>query len=229
MRITFRYATAFLLLCLLLQELHEGAHLLADRLTINCGTRYFLFWQMCEQGGKYASAAIAFAGPLTNFIIIVIGFLLLSRKSGPVQKSIGFSLVLACIPLQRLQALVYRGSDEITGFRKLMQPAEPFKGAAVVAGIILMLLFIIPALYRAFAVTGVKNRGLVFAGFLVFPFVVNYVLQQMLAGAHARNILISSPASFLPSWLVLLDIMMLILFVPLAKSISQLFPARSSS
>jgi hypothetical protein len=229
MRITPRYSIAFLLLCLLLQELHEAAHLLADRLTINCGTRYFLYWQTCEQGNKYAVAAIAFAGPLTNFIFMSIGFLLLSKRSGTVQRSIGFSLVLACIPLQRLQALVYRGSDEITGFRKLMLPAEPFKGAAVIAGILLMLLFIVPSLYRAFPSIRTKGRWVVMGVFLIIPFLVSYSLQQLLAGEHAREMLLSAPTGFLPSRLVLLDIMLVILFIPFAKSIGQLFSVRPSS
>ena len=229
MRITLRYAIAFLLLCLLLQELHELAHLLADRQTIHCGTRYFLFWQSCEQGNHYAEAIIALAGPFMNFILMVTGFILLSKRSTPVQKSIGFSLILACIPLQRLQALVFRGSDEITGFRQLMQPSEPFKGAAVVAGVSLMLLFIIPSLYRAFINIKTKCSWLVMLGFLVIPFIVNYVLQQLLAGGQTRAMLIASPGSFLPSRLVLLDILLLVLFLPFAKSIGQLFSFKASS
>ena len=223
MKLTLRYAIAFLLLCLLLQELHELAHLLVDRLSVHCGTRYFLFWQMCEGATKYAAAAILFAGPAINYIMMAIGFLLLSQQSTNKQKSIGFCLILACNPLQRLQALVFRGSDEISAVRELLRPAEPFKGAAVIAGIAIMLVFVLPSLYRAFRNINTGNRWLLMAGFLIIPFAVNYILQQLFAGEHSRQILVSKPASFLPSWLVLIDLLLLACFLPLLKQIGQLF------
>jgi len=110
-----------------------------------------------------------------------------------------------------------------------MQPAEPFKGAAVVAGISLMLLFIIPSLYRALINIKTKRRRLALLGFLVIPFIVNYVLQQLLANEHSRAMLVSSPGSFLPPRLVLLDILLLVLFIPFVKSIGQVFTVKASS
>lgn len=227
MKITWRYCMAFLLLCLLLQEVHEIAHMLVDRFTVNCGKRFFLYWELCQEGGDKKVAIVAFAGPIVNFILLIAGYRMLSKQSTSTQKSIGFSLILATLPLQRLQAFIFRGSDEILGFRKLMQPTEPFKGAGLIAGLALILLFIVPALWRAYTHIKAKNSGLVMIGFLVVPFVFAYAAQQSLASVSARNILLTSPASFLPSWLNLLDIGLLLLFLPFRKSLAHLFSSET--
>lgn len=229
MKITLRYSIAFLLLCLLLQEVHEIAHMLVDRLTVNCGTRFFLYWKLCEEGSNIQVAMVAFAGPIVNFILLIAGYKLLAKQSSAVQKSWGFSLVMATLPLQRLQAFVFRGSDEILGFKKLMLPTEPFKGAGLIAGLVLILLFIVPALCRVYSNIKTKNSWLILIVFLVIPFFVAYAAQQSLAFESARRMLLSSPASFLPSWLLLLDIFLLLLFIPLRKNLGQLFGDKAAA
>ncbi len=225
MHITLRYITGFLLLCLLVQEAHEIAHMLADHLLNGCGgTRYFLYWQLCETGNAYKVARTALAGPFINFFFMWLGYGLLAKNTTVKQKSYGFTFIMATLPLQRLQAFVFRGSDEITAFKKFMSPAESFKGAALIAGLLLIAALLAPPLYRAFKYLEGKNQWLTMLAFLCLPFIIGLWFQHIGANESVRTFLLSSPGiSFLPSWLVVLDILLLLLFIPVAKSIGYLF------
>ena len=140
------------------------------------------------------------------------------------QKGWGLSFIMATLPLQRLQAFVFRGSDEITAFKKLMLPAEPFKGAAVIAGLLLILLLLVPPLYRSFKYLKEKNQLLTMLAFLVLPFIAGLTFQHLGANESVRAFLLSSPdISILSSWLAVLDVLLLLLFIPVAKSMGNLF------
>ena len=225
MQITFGYVVAVLLLSLLVQEAHECAHMLANDLLHICTNshRYFLYWQMCDTGSRWKLALLAFAGPTVNFFFMWMGYRLLERRSSPRQKSYGFSYILAAVPLQRLQAIIYRGSDEIFAFKKLLSPGEPFKGAAVLAGAMLIILLAGPPLYRAFTqIKDTKNGMLVLMAGLLLPFIFITLLQQIVF--NTARALPASPAGMLwVSSLFLIDLVLLLLFIPFRKSAGSLF------
>lgn len=225
MQVTIRYSIAFLLLCLLVQEAHEIAHMTANKLLNGCGgVRYFLYWQLCDTGDKYSVVLTAFAGPLINFLFMWCGYKLLAKNTTVKEKSYGFTFIMATLPLQRLQAFVFRGSDEIIAVKKLMPPAEPFKGAAVLAGLMLILVLMAPPLYRAFKYLEGKNKWFTILAFLFIPFFVGLIFQHLGANESIRAFLLSSPGvSQQPSWLALLDIVLLLLFIFVAKSVGNLF------
>jgi len=225
MHITLRYAIALLLLCIVVQEAHEIAHMLTDHLLQGCGgTRYFLYWQLCETGDAKKVAITALAGPFVNFILLFYGYVLLGKTKSRQQKSRGITIIMATLPLQRLQAFVFRGSDEITAFKKLMSPAEPFKGAALIAGLLLILLFLVPALYRAFKNLEGKNQWLNMLALLVVPFIVALACQHFGAIASVRTFLLSpTHVLWTPSWLGILDVLLLLLYLMVAKNIDRLF------
>ncbi|MEP6748674.1 MAG: hypothetical protein ABJB86_13170 [Bacteroidota bacterium] len=224
MRITVSYITAFLLFCVVIQEAHEIAHMVAGKFLHGCGgARYFLYWQMCESGDAYTVARVALAGPFINFFFMWLGYGLLAKKTTHTQKSIGFTFIMATLPLQRLQAFIFRGSDEITAFKKFMSPAEPFKGAGLIAGLALITLLLLPPLYRSFKFLKDKSQWVTLLSFLILPFIVTLLFQHIGANETVRAFLLSSPRpSFLPSWLTLLDLLLLLLFIPLAKNIGKL-------
>jgi hypothetical protein len=149
---------------------------------------------------------------------------LLANSTTAKQKSYGFTFIMATLPLQRLQAFVFRGSDEITAFKKFIWPAEPFKGAAMMAGLLLIILLLTPPLYRVFKCLKGKNQWLIMLAFLLLPFTAMILFQHIGANESVKTFLLSSTGiSLLPSWLSVLDVFLLLLFIPFAKSIGNLF------
>jgi hypothetical protein len=225
MKITLSYLIALLLLCLLIQEAHEIAHMGANKLLHGCGgMRYFLYWQLCETGDAYTVARTALAGPFVNFFCMWLGYGMLAKNTTLKQKSIGFTFIMATLPLQRLQAFVFRGSDEITAFKKFMWPAEPFKGAGLIAGLTLIVVLTLPPLYKSFKYLKGKNQWPAMLAFLILPFMIGLLFQHIGANEAVKTFLLSSPGvSFSLSWLALLDLLLLLLFLPVATSIGRLF------
>jgi hypothetical protein len=224
MQLNFRYLIAFLLLSLLVQEAHEIAHMLLNGMLQVCsGTRYFLYWEMCDADNKSSFAALALIGPFVNFILMAIGFLFLSNASGLAKKSIGFTLIMAANPLQRLQALIFRGSDEIAAFKKIFGPVEPIKGIAVMAGLLLTLVFVVPALFRAWTTAKQKNALLIFLICLVLPYVFTIAMQSAFLKTSLKSTLLETSGLMGFSWLVWLDIVLVLLFLPFAKYLKTLF------
>jgi hypothetical protein len=226
MQITFRFVVAILLFSLLIQEAHELSHMLVNKLLAVCvSRRYFLYWEMCDTGNKYSSALLAFAGPFVNFIFMWTGYGLLAIKSTPGLKSYGFSFIMAALPLQRLQGIVFRGSDEIFAFKKLLAPGESFKGASVLAGAMLIVLLAGPPLYRSFLrVKDKKNGLLILIAGLLLPFIVITLLQAIIFNTAFQTML-SASTGFMPSisWLFLTDAILLLLFIPFRRSLAGLW------
>jgi uncharacterized membrane protein YhdT len=60
--------------------------------------------------------------------------------------------------------------------------------------------------------------------FLILPFIIGLTFQHLGGNETVKAFLLSSPGlSFLPSWLGVLDILLLLLFIPVAKSMGNLF------
>lgn len=227
MKMHLRYIIAFLLLMLLIQEAHEITHMLTDGALHGCGgTRYFLFWDLCTTGPTTEVVITALAGPFMNYLFMWMGYSLLSNSATAVQKSWGFTFIMAALPLSRLQSLVLRGGDELLSFRKIMDPNPPFKGAPVIMGSLLILLLTVPPLWRAY-----KNAGnyklLVFAGFFILPYIFTALLQKAIMNTGIKTGLLNAPTGWSAlTWLVLLDLVLLLLFVITRKSIATLFGQR---
>lgn len=224
MQLNFRYLIGFLLLCLIVQEAHEIAHMLLNGMLQVCsGTRYFLYWEMCDADNKATFTALALIGPFVNFLLMTIGYIFLSNASSLGKKSIGFTLIMAANPLQRLQSIIFRGSDEIAAFKKIFAPVEPFKGIAVIAGLLLTLVFVVPALLRAWSTAKQKNGILVFLVCLVLPYVFTIAVQSAYLKSSLKSSLLESSGLLGFSWLIWLDIVLVLLFLPLAKYLKTLF------
>ncbi len=225
---TLRYLIAFLLLMLLMQEAHEIAHLLTDKLVGGCGgTRYFMYLDLCEASSTAKVITTALAGPFITYLFMWIGYFMLAGNPSLRQKSWGFTLIMAAVPLSRMQSLVLRGGDELLSFRRMLEPNPPFKGAAMIVGSLLILLATVPPLWRAFKNTGHKNRILTFAAFLILPYIIVDVLQKLLLKPGMKVTLLESPlGSQSLTWLVLIDIALLVFFVLTYRSIAALFRQR---
>lgn len=228
MQLTIRYIIAFFLLMLLVQEAHEVAHLLADKIVGGCGgTRYFLYWDLCEAAPLKQVVTTALAGPFLTYLFMWIGFFMLGNNPSAVQKSWGFTLIMGSVPLLRMQSLVLRGGDELLSFRKIMEPGAPFKGAAMISGSLLILLMTVPPLWRAFKNAGNKKRLLVFAAFFILPYVVVMLFQKIFLAPAMKATLLREPLGWTGlNWLVIVDIVLLIFFAITWRSIPALFRKR---
>jgi hypothetical protein len=226
MQVSSRYIIAFLLLLLLIQEAHELSHFFTGLLVGGCGgTRYFLYWLLCETGPTGAVVITAFAGPFINYLFMWIGYALLRKPASMQQKSWGFTFIMAALPLARIQAIVFRGGDEILAFHKMSDPGPPFKGFAVIMGSLLILLLTLPPLWKAFKSTvNLKNRWLLFISFLLGPLLFDIALQQLVMKTGLKTALLLSPGLFgIPSWLAVVDFVLLLSFMLIRKRISSLF------
>jgi len=180
MKLRFRYLLALVLASLFMQEVHELSHQAVCRLIGACeGKRYFLYWDTCDTGNGFYNAMIYLAGPFTNFLMLWLGYKMLAVQSASVQKSYGATLVLAAIPLQRLQGIVFRGSDEINAFKEMFGVGRPFKGASLLAGTVLISLIVLPALYRLYLRAKESKMVRELAICLIVPYLINFGLQKL--------------------------------------------------
>lgn len=169
---------AFFILVLLLHEAHESAHYFTAWLVCGCpGGRDFLVWQLCKTCTEQSKFLIAsFAGPLVTYAFMWIGFYLM-RKQAPVkQKAIGFALALGALPLPRWLAGIDKGGDEISLLRQVFTGSQTF--LAVMIGGLIVLLFTIPPVWRAFRMIRNKYAIVILPAFLAIPWILDRLLVE---------------------------------------------------
>jgi hypothetical protein len=169
---------AFFILVLLLHELHESAHYFAGWLACGCpGDRDFLVWKLCRTCTAQSTFLVAsFAGPLVTYAFMWWGFYLMRPASAVHQKTIGFALTLAALPLPRWLAALDKGGDEISTLRHVFSTSQSYK--AVLIGGFIVLLFTVPPAWRAFRT--IKNRLaiLIMLAFLAIPWLLDSWLVE---------------------------------------------------
>ncbi|MET0465079.1 MAG: hypothetical protein ABW007_18080 [Chitinophagaceae bacterium] len=168
---------AFFILALAMHELHESAHYFAAWLFCGCpGDRDFLVWRLCRTcTGKGPYLLASFAGPVVTNLFMWIGFYLMRPAAAVKQKTIGFALALAALPLPRWMAAVGKGGDEIFTLRQVFTTQQHL---AVLLGGVLVLLFTVPPLWRALKL--IKNRYalLILTSFLIIPWMLDKLLIE---------------------------------------------------
>jgi uncharacterized membrane protein len=212
-RLTIGSLLAFLIVTLLLHEAHEMAHHVSGWIVCGChGTRDFLYWQLCNDcHSSFVSIVTGFAGPLVTYFFMWCGFVLLHPSNNIGKKQTGFVLVMAALPLPRLLGAAGRGGDEINTMRRVFDEQEVFKGAAVIAGGLIVLLLSIPPLWRAFRSIKNKQRLLIFLAFLVLPWLLDdLVITRLLQGYLTKTGILMEPVYFgIPVLVIVWDILLL--------------------
>jgi hypothetical protein len=178
-RITPAYTFSFLLLLIVMMELHELAHITVGRWLCGCwGPRDFNVWNLCEgcdDAQPYAWVA-TLTGPLFSFAMMYLGVLWL-RSIDPIRKSIGLSLIFANIPFGRITTVMWGGGDEMVVLRSLL-PDSFDRTDRIIIGSILILIVGVPPIYKAYLTVSNRRSWIYILGFMTLPlaFLLVYTL-----------------------------------------------------
>ncbi len=119
--LTKKNTTALLFLSFVMQETHEIAHTSVGRLICGCwGERNFNVWTVCKgcSSEQPLSILATVAGPVYSFLVIWIGYYLLTKTPAKL-KSVGLALVVSSMPFSRILTPIFGGGDEVFVLTKL--------------------------------------------------------------------------------------------------------------
>lgn len=231
MRIQFKPIPliAFFILVLLLHEAHESAHYFSAWLLCGCpGDRDFLVWKLCRTCTDERLFLMAsFAGPLVTYAFMWTGFYLMRPVATSRQKAIGFALALGALPLPRWLAGIDKGGDEISTLRHVFTGSQTY--LAVITGGLIVLLFTIPPVWRAYKTIKNKYAIIILLAFLAIP----WILDRLLVEKYLNNKLAASGLwmeplyAGMPVIVVAWQLILLIAFVITASQLKHLSSERT--
>lgn len=168
---------AFLVLMLLLGELHELAHIFTGYAFCGCwGERDFNVWGLCEGCSESNPWAIiaTFMGPIFTFSLIWLGrYFLLTGDAN--RKSLGFVLIFANIPFARIMTAAMGGGDEVYALRVIFENDNNFTLIWMI-GLALVLLAALPPLITAWKALTKAYRIGVFLAFFILPTILAFLI-----------------------------------------------------
>ena len=169
LRITWRYCLAFYCIGMLYVSLHELAHHFAGYLI--CGDwgykTFNYFSTACDESKE--SLLATYVGPLFTFAVMYVGAYFLKHSASNYRKHLGFALIFAQIPLQRMICPFFYMNDEYYATATLFGPTP------LVYWMVIVVIWAIclPPLVRAYKSIENRQRLLWFLFYLVvFPYVL---------------------------------------------------------
>jgi len=193
LKLSVRYIITFLLLVIVMLEVHEIVHITIGRIICGCwGTRDFNVWQLCSGCDANAWTWLAtLAGPLFSFALMWMGWYLLSTRSQH-NKAMGFALVFANIPLGRITGPMMGGGDEMVVAKHFLQAFMGHTQIIVICTAVLLLLGV-PPIVRAYKTITNKFKWLYIAGFLTLPLVLILLYVLTFLNGLLLNGFLSTP------------------------------------
>jgi hypothetical protein len=182
LKLSFGYIIAFLLLTLVMLELHETVHITTGRIICGgWGSRDFNVWNLCKNCSiHHANSWVAtLAGPLFSFMLMWAGmFLMYSINEN--HKAIGFVLVFANIPFGRISQAMMGSGDEMIVIRALLKGSLNHDQLVLMCSFILLSIGL-PPIIKAYRTLKNKMAWLYILGFLTLPlvFILTYVLTTL--------------------------------------------------
>jgi hypothetical protein len=182
LKLSFRYILAFLLLTLVMLELHETVHVITGRIICGAwGARDFNVWGLCEGCEKAHPLAwvATLTGPLFSFMLMWFGAIWLN--SARIKKrAAGFVLIFANIPFGRISQAMMGSGDEMVVARHLLKASFSHSQMVLICSVIVLALGL-PPIIKAYRVIGNKYALLYVLGFLTLPlvFILSYVLMGL--------------------------------------------------
>lgn len=170
-KITWKYCLAFYCMIMLYASVHELIHhFVGAALCGDWGYKSFnLFQTACSEDNKIKYLA-TLAGPLFNFIVMWIGtWMLLKPRTEEYTKQVGFALIFAQLPLQRMTSPIFRMNDELHAAVNIWGNTE------LVYWIVIIVIWLIclPPLWVAFKSIQNRYKVLWFLFYLtLFPYVI---------------------------------------------------------
>ena len=217
-KLTPVYILAFFTLVFLIHEIHDWIHVLVARAVAECwGTKGFDLWTICTKNAVSTKGMvlITISGPLFNYLVMCWGWELMQPENEIQQKSLGFSLVFASLPFPRILTALVGGGDETKTLRMLFQRVDGSNHLYVsLAGLLLILLLTLPAIYRAIMLVAGWWGKIGVIGFLVVPgfidhWLVGGVLSHLLADGFLARLVWTGFSQAIMAWLLLLVVLLL--------------------
>jgi hypothetical protein len=181
-KLSFSYVITFLLLLVVMLELHETVHIVVGRLICGCwGPRDFNVWSLC--GGCSENQPLwwlaTLAGPFVSFALMWLGMFWLGSKD-PHKLTFGFSLIFANIPFGRISTVMMGGGDEMVVTRHFLK-SDYSRASMILICSAVVLGLVLPPISRAFRVLTNRWSWLYIIGFLTLPllFLLIYVLTGL--------------------------------------------------
>jgi len=169
LKITWKYLIAFYLIIMLYTSLHELVHHFAG--FIICGDwglkTFNSFETACE--GERVSHIATYIGPLFTYIMMYVGMHFLRIESTQHRKQLGFAIIFAQMPFQRMTGPIFTMNDEYYA------TAQLYGNTSFNQWLVTLILFAIciPPLVKAYKSIGNKHRLLWFLFyFLLFPYLL---------------------------------------------------------
>lgn len=226
-RLNSKYMLAFLLLTMVSGLSHEMVHHVAGAAICGCwGYKTFNSFVLCSScdGNPYSFWATV-AGPAFTFGLMWLGWYQM-RKPDNKNKQLGFALIFANFPINRIMFAFMGANDEQWVARQLYGDSS----IAFWATIVLILICTVPPLAAAFLQIQNRRRWLWFLAFFILPFV--FVI--LFAGMFLEDYLLlklqflSEPILGIPYLLVLVEVLCVAGYA-ITKKYLYTFPATAVS
>jgi len=226
-KLTPLYLLAFFLLVFLIGEMHDWAHFFIGRWVCGCwGTREFDSWALCSTcktpGRLYTLAWVG--GPLINYLAMWTGWNFMHPENTIEQRSLGFSLVFAALPLTRIISIFSGSSDESDFFGMgFLHPEGDNQVGINAISLLFVMAICLPILHRALMILPEwKMKIQLFPAFLALPPLINQLVRHWLNGLQQglfRKQYVTGVPFALLGWLFILLLILAVTW----KSLMTLF------
>ncbi|MEO0570088.1 MAG: hypothetical protein AAF039_00185 [Bacteroidota bacterium] len=169
LKITWSYCLAFYCIIMLYVSLHELVHHFSGYLICgDWGIKSFNYFETaCEDDKK--SLLATYVGPLFSFAMMYYGMYLLKKRNLDRTKHLGFAIVFAQLPFQRMISPFFRMNDEFYASAKLFGNTDSVYWSVIIS----IWLICLPPLIKTYKAIANKNKILWFLFYLVlFPYIL---------------------------------------------------------
>lgn len=181
-KLSFSYIITFLLLLVVMLEIHETVHIIVGRIICGCwGTRDFNAWELCDDCDKTHSLSwlATLAGPIFSFAMMWLGRSWLFSTNVKKQ-TLGFAFIFTNIPFGRITQTMKGAGDEMVVIRHLLKN-DLSPNQLILIGSAIVLILGVPPIIKAYRIITNKRSWLYLLGFLTLPiaFILIYILIGM--------------------------------------------------
>jgi hypothetical protein len=187
LNVSLKTVIAFFAIMFVFHELHELAHTAVARVQCGCwGPRDFNAWSVCTSCASSVNTLWAtLAGPVLTYLLIWIGYSMMSETKTAGTQILGWVLVFSNKPFARIFTVLMRGGDESVLTRGF-SGADKLSVIMWIGEIIVVLLLTVPPLIRAFHLLR-KNKIAIFTGFMLIPMLVEFALMHKFGNYLLNN------------------------------------------
>src|SRR5579872_2464457 len=182
-KLSLSYVVTFLLLLIVMMEMHEMVHIIVGRIICGCwGPRDFNVWSLCETCESESMGWLAtLAGPLFSFCLMWLGMFWLASADSK-RKALGFAFIFTNIPFGRITTVMLGGGDEMVVIRNFLS-GNFSRTQMILIGSAIILAATLPPIFKAFQFISNKKSWLYLVGFLTVPLL--FLLLYTLIGLNS--------------------------------------------